>query len=80
MKRNEIKEILITKISDNAGIPKHEINENSNLINDLEFDSLDIIELMMIAENEFNIQIPDNEVESVETVKDAIDLIIRRFN
>ena len=80
MKRNEVKEILIAKISDNVGIPEHEINEDSNFKDDLDFDSLDDIELIMDMEIEFYFSINDDEVENVETVKEAIDLIMNRFS
>ena len=47
----------------------------SNFIDDLNADSLDIVELVMAMEQEFNISIPDEEAERIKTVGDAVDFI-----
>lgn len=51
-----------------------------NTIQDLGLDSLDIIETSMSLEEEFNINIDDDELESLKTVQNAIDLIIKKLN
>lgn len=58
-----------------TGIQNAEIHESQELINDLDFDSLDLIELIMEQEKEFSMFIPDTEAEKVVTVKDLLDLI-----
>ena len=47
----------------------------ASFIDDLEADSLDIVELMMALEEEFDIEIPDEDAEKISTVKDAVDYI-----
>ncbi|KAI5966368.1 ACP1 [Candida pseudojiufengensis] len=53
-----------------------EIKESSNFTQDLGLDSLDVVEVVMELEHEFNIQIPDNDADSIKTVGQAIDYII----
>ncbi|KAI5958281.1 ACP1 [Candida theae] len=53
-----------------------EINEAANFTQDLGLDSLDVVEVVMELEHEFNIQIPDNEADSIKTVGQAVDYIM----
>ena len=53
-----------------------EITESANFVQDLGLDSLDVVEVVMELEHEFNIQIPDNEADSLKTVEQAIDYIM----
>ncbi|KAI5955936.1 hypothetical protein KGF54_001438 [Candida jiufengensis] len=53
-----------------------EIKESSNFTQDLGLDSLDVVEVVMELEHEFNIQIPDNEADGIKTVGQAIDYIM----
>ena len=62
-------------IVDNLGVDEDNITPNSNFIDDLGADSLDTVELIMAFEEEFNIEIPDEEAEKIQTVGDAIDYI-----
>ena len=62
-------------IANQLDIDPSEITMESNLIEDLRADSLDIVELVMDMEQEFDIEIPDDVAEKVSTVKDAIDYI-----
>ena len=52
-----------------------EVNENSKFIEDLGADSLDTVELVMALEEEFDIEIPDEEAEKITTVQSAIDYV-----
>ncbi|CAK9438157.1 uncharacterized protein LODBEIA_P24470 [Lodderomyces beijingensis] len=52
------------------------IQESSSFVSDLGLDSLDVVEVVMELEHEFNIQIPDNEADSIKTVGQAIDYIM----
>lgn len=76
----EQKAILKNLISELMYIPEHEINESSSIFNDLEFDSLDYVELIMLSEREFDISIPDECADGAETVKDVMDLISVELN
>ncbi len=65
---DRIKKILV----DRLGVDESKITENSSFLDDLGLDSLDIIELIMAFEEEFNIEIPDKDAEKIKTVGDAI--------
>ncbi|MBP8989808.1 MAG: acyl carrier protein [Clostridia bacterium] len=66
-----VRDILV----DQLGIDADEITMDSNFIEDLNADSLDIVELVMAMEQEFGISIPDEEAERIRTVGDAVDYI-----
>jgi acyl carrier protein len=66
-----VKAILIEQL----GIDGESISSESSLIDDLNADSLDMVELVMAMEQEFGISIPDEEAERIKTVGDAIDFI-----
>lgn len=62
-------------IADQLNINIEQVTPDARFINDLGIDSLDTIELILRLEEDFNIEISDEEAERLETVKDAIDLI-----
>lgn len=62
-------------IVDQLGIDENEITMESSFIDDLGADSLDIVELIMALEEEFNIEIPDEEAEKISTVGDVVEYI-----
>jgi acyl carrier protein len=62
-------------IADQLGVSEDEIKVESSFIEDLGADSLDIVELVMAMEEEFEIEIPDEEAENIKTVGDAINYI-----
>lgn len=62
-------------ICQSLGVSLGEIQPASSFIDDLGADSLDIVELVMLIEKEFNIEIPDEDAEKISTVQDAIDYI-----
>jgi acyl carrier protein len=62
-------------IADQLGVSEDEIKHDSSFIEDLGADSLDIVELVMAMEEEFEIEIPDEEAENIKTVGDAVTYI-----
>jgi len=62
-------------ISDQLGIDADEISMDSSFIDDLGADSLDIVELIMALEGEFDMEIPDEEAEKIATVGDVVEYI-----
>jgi acyl carrier protein len=62
-------------IADQLGVGDEEIKPESSFIEDLGADSLDIVELVMAMEEEFEVEIPDEEAENIKTVGDAISYI-----
>lgn len=67
----KVKKIVV----DQLGVEESEITMDSLFIDDLGADSLDIVELIMALEEEFDIEIPDSEAEGITSVKDAVDYI-----
>ena len=62
-------------IVEQLGVEENEITLDSSFIEDLGADSLDIVELIMALEEEFDIEIPDEDAEKILTVGDALDYI-----
>ena len=71
----EIENKVIDIISEQMGTDKSEINRETSFINDLNADSLDTVELVMEFEDEFDMSIPDEEAEKIQTVGAAIEYI-----
>ncbi len=59
-------------IEEQLGIEGHKIKEDASFIDDLGADSLDIVELVMAMEEEYNIEIPDEDAEKLKTVGDVV--------
>ena len=68
---------LIDIISEQMGVDKSEITRETSFINDLNADSLDTVELVMEFEDEFDMSIPDEEAEKIQTVGAALDYIAK---
>ena len=62
-------------IAEQLGVAEDEIKTTSSFIEDLGADSLDIVELVMAMEEEFEVEIPDEEAENIKTVQDAINFL-----
>jgi acyl carrier protein len=71
-----IEKKVIDIISEQMGADKSEITRDTSFINDLNADSLDTVELVMEFEDEFDMSIPDEEAEKIQTVGAAIDYIV----
>ncbi len=68
---DKVKEIVVEQL----GVDEADVAIDSTFIDDLGADSLDIVELIMAFEEEFNIEIPDEIAEKIKIVKDAVDYI-----
>lgn len=62
-------------VAEQLGKDESEVKSESSFIDDLGADSLDIVELVMAMEDEFGIEIPDEDAEKIKTVKDVVDYI-----
>ena len=71
-----IEKKVIDIISEQMGTDRSEITRDTSFINDLNADSLDTVELVMEFEDEFDMSIPDEEAEKIQTVGAAIDYIV----
>jgi acyl carrier protein len=68
---DKVKEIIV----DQLGVDAEQVTPEASFIDDLGADSLDTVELVMAFEEEFNIEIPDEEAEKIKKVGDAIEYI-----
>jgi acyl carrier protein len=67
----KVKEIIV----DQLGVDEKQVNQEASFIDDLGADSLDTVELVMALEEEFDVEIPDEDAEKIGTVQNAIDYI-----
>jgi acyl carrier protein len=72
-----IEQKIIEIISEQMSTDKSEITRETSFINDLNADSLDTVELVMEFEDEFDMSIPDEEAEKIQTVGAAVDYIVK---
>lgn len=68
---DKIKEIIVEQL----GVEADQVVVEASFVNDLGADSLDTVELIMAFEEEFGVEIPDEEAEKIKTVKDVLDYI-----
>lgn len=68
---DEIKDIII----DQLGVDESKVTEETNLMKDLEADSLDAVEIIMAIEEKYDIEIPDEDAETFQTVSDIISYV-----
>ena len=72
---SEVKTKVIEIIVDKLGVDEGEVTSEASFTNDLGADSLDTVELIMEFEKEFNIAIPDDHAEKIQTVAQAVQYI-----
>ena len=77
---DSIEEKVIEIVSEQMGVDKSEITRETSFVNDLNADSLDTVELVMEFEDQFELSIPDEEAEKIQTVGQAIDYIKEHAN
>ena len=75
----DIKEKVTSIIVDQLGVEKETVKPESAFVDDLGADSMDIVELVMAFEDNFSLQVPDQEAENIKTVQDAIDYISKNY-
>ncbi|MDO5088472.1 MAG: acyl carrier protein [Leptotrichiaceae bacterium] len=68
---DKIKSIVVEQL----GVDEDQVTEDASFIDDLGADSLDTVELIMAFEEEFDIEIPDEDAQKIKTVKDVIEYI-----
>ena len=76
MTREEVFAKLKVKIVEGLGVEEEKIQIDSTFIEDLSADSLDIVELIMSIEEEFEMSIPDDQAEKIVAVSDVVDYIL----
>jgi acyl carrier protein len=73
-----MEERLKKLISDQLGVDESRVVPSASFTDDLEADSLDLVELIMSLEEEFNVEIPDTDAEKIVTVGDALNYLRER--
>ena len=68
---------IIDIISEQMGVDKADVSKETSFINDLNADSLDTVELVMEFEDEFDMSIPDEEAEKIQTVGSAVEYVVK---
>ncbi|MEX0756630.1 MAG: acyl carrier protein [Acidimicrobiia bacterium] len=80
MDRGEISTRLHKLLVSELGLDEAKINDDANFEEDLEVDSLGVVELLMALEDEFGVKIPDEDAESIHTVGQAVDLVAAKLS
>ncbi|URQ71598.1 acyl carrier protein [SAR86 cluster bacterium] len=70
-----VEERVVKIVCEQLGVGEDEVNTSSSFVDDLGADSLDTVELVMALEEEFDLEIADEEAEKISTVQEAIDYI-----
>jgi len=71
----DILEKVIDIVAEELAVDRDEVTEDSSFIEDLGADSLDVVELVMAFEEEFDVEIPDEDAEDIRTVDDAVSYL-----
>ena len=76
MERSEIEKTVTGIVCEQLGVADSEVATDSSFVDDLGADSLDTVELVMALEEEFNLEIADEDAEKISTVQEAVDYIV----
>jgi acyl carrier protein len=79
MDRSEIESRLASLLVSELGLDEDKITTEARFEEDLEVDSLGVVELLMALEDEFGVQIPDEEAENIGTVGQAVDVVMEKL-
>jgi acyl carrier protein len=79
MERAEIESKFTELLVSELGLDEEKINPDARFEEDLEVDSLGVVELLMALEDEFDVTIPDEEAENLTTVREAIELVVAKL-
>ncbi|MFB7129681.1 acyl carrier protein [Kitasatospora xanthocidica] len=74
--KDEVLEGLAEIVNEIAGIPTEDVALDKSFTDDLDVDSLSMVEVVVAAEERFDVKIPDDEVKNLKTVGDAVDYIL----
>lgn len=79
MDRSEIEARLSSLLVSELGLEADKISADARFEEDLEVDSLGVVELLMALEDEFEVEIPDEEAEKIGTVGEAVDVVMEKL-
>lgn len=80
MERSQIEAKLVDLLVDELGLERDDINMAASFEEDLDVDSLGVVELLMALEDNFDVKIPDEEAEKITTVGEAAELVSQKLN
>ena len=80
MERSDIESKMVDLLVEELGIEREKITMASKFEEDLEVDSLGVVELLMALEDNFDVNIPDEEAEAISTVSEAVDIVEAKVN
>jgi len=75
----EIEERVRKILADNLSVPEDDVTTDSRFQEDLDADSLDLVEAVLALEEEFGVSIPEEEMEGVKTVGEAVNLVAAKL-
>jgi acyl carrier protein len=78
MNKAELQEKVCKILADNLSVPEDQVSPQSRFQEDLDADSLDLVEAVLALEEEFGVSIPEEEMEGVKTVGQAINLVAEK--
>ena len=77
MNEQEILAGLGEIVEEIAGVPAAEVTPSKSFVDDLDIDSLSMVEIAVAAQDKFGVEIPDEELKNLKTVKDVVDFVQR---
>lgn len=80
MERSEIEAKLVDLLVDELGLERDDITMEARFEEDLDVDSLGVVELLMALEDNFGVKIPDEEAEKITTVGEAAEMVSQKLN
>ncbi len=80
MERPQIEAKLVDLLVDELGLDRDDITMEAKFEEDLDVDSLGVVELLMALEDNFDVKIPDEEAEKIPTVGEAADMVSQKLN
>ena len=80
MERADVEAKLTDLLVEELGIERENITMSATFEEDLEVDSLGVVELLMALEDNFDVKIPDDEAEKITTVNEAVDVIMTKID
>ncbi len=79
MERSEVEAKMVDLLVEELGLERDEITMESTFEEDLEVDSLGVVELLMALEDNFGVTIPDEEAEDIVSVSQAVDVVMAKL-
>jgi acyl carrier protein len=77
MSDQEIQEGLAEIVDEVAGVPADQVTPDKTFVDDLDIDSLSMVEIAVAAQDKFGVEIPDDQLKDLKTVQDVIDYVKR---